>query len=341
MLLKVGELAKRCGITIRALHHYDAIGLLRASARSDTGYRLYNRDDIVRLHQIQALRRFGMSLTDIGALLAKREPNLHLIVERQIDMLSQQIEQTTRLRDRLVRLRGQLLREEEPDLADWLTTLELVAMYDKYFSQDELNRLPLYSNGNLRTSQWQALVREVGTLMASGASPRGDEAQQLARRWMMMLGRDTCQDPNLLAKLNEMHAGEPSVQIQTGISPEMMAFVQQAFAQTKLTIYAKYLSPDELVFMQENYAKHASEWPGLISSVRQHMEQGRPADDPAVQQLAKRWLELFHLYAGDGLGTQARIRMAHEREPALLDGTLIDGSLLTFVQQAMRHTKRQ
>ena len=41
MLLKVGELAKQTGLTVRALHHYDDIGLLQPSARSDAGYRLY------------------------------------------------------------------------------------------------------------------------------------------------------------------------------------------------------------------------------------------------------------------------------------------------------------
>ena len=48
MLLKVGELAKRSGLTVRTLHHYDAIGLLTPSARADNGYRLYNREDVAR-----------------------------------------------------------------------------------------------------------------------------------------------------------------------------------------------------------------------------------------------------------------------------------------------------
>lgn len=48
MKLKIGELAKRSGLTVRALHHYDSIGLLCPSARSEAGYRLYNRDDIAR-----------------------------------------------------------------------------------------------------------------------------------------------------------------------------------------------------------------------------------------------------------------------------------------------------
>ncbi len=116
MLLKVGELAKRCGLTVRTLHHYDAIGLLTPSARSDSGYRLYNRDDIARLHQIQALRRFGLSLADIGAVLANPGSHLSSIVDQQIQMLDSQIAQSTALRDRLSQLQGQLRGERSRSL---------------------------------------------------------------------------------------------------------------------------------------------------------------------------------------------------------------------------------
>ncbi|MBI3283816.1 MAG: MerR family DNA-binding transcriptional regulator, partial [Burkholderiales bacterium] len=48
MLLKIGELASRSGLTVRTLHHYDQIGLLKPSARSEADYRLYDRADIAR-----------------------------------------------------------------------------------------------------------------------------------------------------------------------------------------------------------------------------------------------------------------------------------------------------
>src|SRR5487761_2233805 len=101
MLLKTGDLAKRCGLTTRALHHYETIGLLTPSARSESGYRLYNRNDIARLHQIQALKRFGLSLSDIGDVLKNPDARLVNIVETQIRMLNQQISRSTALRDRL------------------------------------------------------------------------------------------------------------------------------------------------------------------------------------------------------------------------------------------------
>ena len=87
MLLKIGELAKRTGLTVRTLHHYDNIGLLTPSVRSDAGYRLYDRSDIARLHRIQALRRLDLSLAEIGALLSGEGADLQRVIQQQITSL--------------------------------------------------------------------------------------------------------------------------------------------------------------------------------------------------------------------------------------------------------------
>ena len=107
MLLKIGELSKRTGLTVRALHHYDAIGLLTPTARTDAGYRLYNRHDIARLHQIQALRKFGLTLADIGTYLARPDLPFSSVIAEQIAQLTRQIEQATMLRSRLHDLQQQ------------------------------------------------------------------------------------------------------------------------------------------------------------------------------------------------------------------------------------------
>lgn len=78
MLIQVGELAKRAGITVRTLHHYEQTGLLTPSARSAAGYRLYNLAAVQRLHMIKALAQAGLELATIkdyldrDALLAVR-----------------------------------------------------------------------------------------------------------------------------------------------------------------------------------------------------------------------------------------------------------------------------
>ena len=77
MLLKVGELAKRAGLTVRTLHHYDSIGLLSLSARSASGFRLYGQEDVVRLHRIQASSNSAVRSLDIKTFL--EEPGASIV----------------------------------------------------------------------------------------------------------------------------------------------------------------------------------------------------------------------------------------------------------------------
>ena len=69
---KIGEVARRAGLTIRTLHHYEEIGLIGPVARSDSGHRLYGSGDIERLYVIAALRGLGMPLAEIAGSLSDR-----------------------------------------------------------------------------------------------------------------------------------------------------------------------------------------------------------------------------------------------------------------------------
>jgi MerR family transcriptional regulator, thiopeptide resistance regulator len=69
MAFTVGDLAKLTGITVRTLHHYDAIGLVQPSDRSPAGYRLYTDDDVLRLQQVLVYKELGLPLDEIGAVL--------------------------------------------------------------------------------------------------------------------------------------------------------------------------------------------------------------------------------------------------------------------------------
>src|SRR5262245_43823940 len=100
-LLRVGELARRSGVTVRTLHHYDAIGLLKPSARSDAAYRLYTADDVARLHGIQVLRQMGLSLEEIATVLGDGAAQLPSIVARQMRALEREIDRASALHQRL------------------------------------------------------------------------------------------------------------------------------------------------------------------------------------------------------------------------------------------------
>jgi DNA-binding transcriptional MerR regulator len=336
-MLKIGQLASRAGLTVRTLHHYDEIGLLSPSARSDAGYRLYSRDDVARLHQIQALRQFGMPLADIGTLLAGAGISSATIIDRQLAALDRQISEAARMREQLLFMRGQLATGESPDLASWLTTLEHMTMYEKYFSKDELANLALYSDDNAK-AEWRQLVDEVFMLMQSGAAPDTPSAKTLALRWMNMLDRDTGGDPSVMARLNIMHEREPAMQQSSGITPAIKDFIARAMSGVKLDAWAKHLTPDELAQMRRHYATRVLEWPPLIEAITRQMKATPVPDNVEAKLLAGQWMELFHDMGGNSPDTLPRFRRAIETEPLLRVGRGMTDEMLAWLRSALHRS---
>src|SRR6478609_8504232 len=79
MAYTVGELAKLTGVTVRALHHYDEIGLVRPSQRTSAGHRLYDERDVLRLQQVLLFRELGLPLDEIAAAIDATESREELL----------------------------------------------------------------------------------------------------------------------------------------------------------------------------------------------------------------------------------------------------------------------
>ena len=69
MAWTIGETARLAKVSVRTLHHYDQLGILTPSARSDAGYRLYGPEDLERLHRVMVFRELGFSLPEIGHIV--------------------------------------------------------------------------------------------------------------------------------------------------------------------------------------------------------------------------------------------------------------------------------
>ena len=333
MMLKVGELARRSGLTVRTLHHYDSIGLLKPSGRSDAGYRLYNRDDVARLHQVQALRRFGMALADIGQFLAKPGASLPDLIARQIDSLDRQIAEAAKLREQLAALRGQLLAGEEPELATWLTTLEQMTVYDKYFTKEELAQLPMYSDP-AAPEEWARLIDAVGQKMAAGVPPSDRSVQELAEKWMATFSRQSGHSVEMMHRLDNMWSREEEYRRQSGVTIEMRNYIAAASGQGKLALYAKYMLPEEIETMHKHFRTRAHEWPALIGEIRVQMAANPSPLAPEAGALTQRWFELFTDMVGNAPGVRERFRQALESEPALGAGRMMTDEVLDFLRQA-------
>ena len=125
----VGQVADVFGVTVRTLHHYDELGLLRPSERSAAGYRLYTEADLRRLQQIVVYRRLELPLDEIASLLAGDEdPRAHL--RRQREAVMTRLDELT---DIVVAIDRALEREMDDRPA---TTEELKELFGDGFSDE-------------------------------------------------------------------------------------------------------------------------------------------------------------------------------------------------------------
>ncbi|WP_431121994.1 MerR family transcriptional regulator [Variovorax paradoxus] len=339
MFLKIGELARRTGLTVRALRHYDDIALLVPSERSSGGYRLYGRKDVARLYRIQALRRLDLPLADIQGLLDNPAGDMSEVVARQVAQLDREIMQASALRTHLLSVQGQLQASKEPEIDDWLLALESMVAGAKYFSDDEQRTLNTRRDGftDAMAPERAELSAWLHSLVAAGASPESPQAQSLAQRWIAILLEEAGGDEGLLIKLYTMHWNEPSLHALTGVDRGGIRFISHALAFARLQLYAPYCSAGDMATLRQHYVAQTDAWPPLIAEVRQQMLAAAPTHGAAMRALALRWQALSLAKAGGDAALHAKLQQAFRQDAALRLGSGIDDALATYVGQAVAH----
>jgi MerR family transcriptional regulator, thiopeptide resistance regulator len=214
---KIGELARRTGLTVRTLHHYDDIGLLSPADRSEGGHRVYGEADVRRLYRIVSLRSLGLPLEAIGAALDEDGFDARAAAEDHLARLEAQMEQQRLLQHRLHRLLERLETE------DFLTTIEELTMHQRYYTPEQLDQLEQH-----RQTIGEEAIREVerewaeifATLRAeldAGTDPADPKLRPLAERGRELVAMFTGGDPGITSALKEMWAKEDPDQVSHGM----------------------------------------------------------------------------------------------------------------------------
>ncbi len=233
--LKVGELARRSGLTVRTLHHWDEIGLLRPSRHTAAGHRLYEKKDVARLHRICSLRFLGFGLAEIARLLERPERHLAGLIRGRLADLEAQIELAQSLKSKLETFAQRLEAEQLLTLDEMMNQLELMKMYEKYYTPDQLTRLEERRRAlgpeaiAAAEEEWPRLIADVQALRSAGVAPGDPKAQALAARWMALVEAFTGGDPGIAAAASKLYQ-EPGAQQKQGLDPEIFAYIREARA---------------------------------------------------------------------------------------------------------------
>jgi MerR family transcriptional regulator, thiopeptide resistance regulator len=180
---KVGELARRTGLTVRTLHDYDEIGLLVPSEHTATGHRLYAAGDVARLQQILSLRELGFRLEQVRDCLVGPKSSHREVIASHLARIGEQIEQLGRLRRRLEAIGEQLERTEVVSVKDLCSVIEAMTMYEKYFSpaQQDTIRARGQTIGQERIEQVGGVARCVITPHPAAAGGRASGSSRTGR----------------------------------------------------------------------------------------------------------------------------------------------------------------
>jgi DNA-binding transcriptional MerR regulator len=197
--LDIREVARRTGLTSRALRFYEARGLV-TPLRTYNGRRLYGRGELQRIQQILALKRAGLTLSQIAKLTARGPLDLGGLVDSQLKLIEERKAELDEARSLLLSIKSRIDRGEPVDAATFCSLIregdrimraqDWKKVTDRYFSEDEkahwAKRPPKGDFDQAEYSRkWADLGKRVEAAIPKGAD--SPEAQAVYDEWQELL----------------------------------------------------------------------------------------------------------------------------------------------------------
>jgi DNA-binding transcriptional MerR regulator len=310
-MFRAHEFAQLAGITVKALHHYDRLGLLKPR-RNHAGYRLYSEQDLPHLEQIVALKFLGLPLKQIKALLDRGALGLPEALGLQRRILEEKRARLDRAIGAIERAEGILQSGASPGPAAIKEIIEAIEMH--IGMQNDIEFMKNYYRDEAWTSfrahhrdwpsrAWSDLFRDITA--ARGEDPAGAKARNLAARWRKLRVADSGGDvrvhQGLIRAWADRQFWPEAVQQQFAEFDfeEISRFVAAAFAAYRVKRFGEMPWNKELnTFTPEEKAR----FPLAVADLSFKLE-AAAGEDPAgktAQALAARWMELMESRTGGG-----------------------------------------
>ncbi len=237
--MTAGAVAKKMGVTVRTLQHYDREGLLSPSAISEGGRRLYTDKDIIKLHQILSLKNLGFSLDVIRDRLIPLDTpaGVAQILSEQAGIVREKITHLTELLSRIEALKTEVLEMQSVDFkkyADIIVNLEMKNSFYwviKHFDSETLDHIRGHfdkESGIVFLQRFLRLQDEAVQLQADGIPAEGERGQRFAKDYWALIMEFTGGDIGMLSKLIQMGQSDELGQEWTRKQAKANAFIEPA-----------------------------------------------------------------------------------------------------------------
>ncbi len=246
-LFKAREFAELTRVTVRTLHHYDRLGLLKPSRYSRAGYRLYSESDIARLEQIVALKFIGFPLNEIKNILKRGPFDLETTLRRQREAITEKRQRLDLAIQAIERAEYVVSASKDHGWETFVKIIEVINMQadmnwsKKYYSEEAQKeieqRAATIPREVIEQAQrdWAILIKEADAAVAGGEDPGSEKAQALAARWSELLRGFTGGNQEIQSGLNKMYADRNNwpASMPKPFSDEVQAFIIEAMKHRK------------------------------------------------------------------------------------------------------------
>jgi len=159
-MLTIGELASYAGVSVRAVRHYHAMGLLPEPERDHSGYRRYDAGAVVELIKIRTLASAGVPLARVRELLRADEEAFAAAIADIDRRLRAEIRERQRHRERIARLTSGDSLVLPPEVVEFLDRLRALGVDERIVQAERDGWIPLAAHAPARVSEWMARKRE-------------------------------------------------------------------------------------------------------------------------------------------------------------------------------------
>lgn len=248
-----GQIASASGLTIRTIQHYDNIGLLRSSGRTDSGHRYYTQDDLIRLEQIVFYKSLDFSLDQIKEqiLLQPSKNELLEMFKNQRLLLLQKMEHLHTSFATIGIMSGMIEAGKEPPFAVLLKVLcalpgdDIFSQAPQLLTKKQQETLsPQFQDVEPIQRfyhKWKEILIEATILIHENIPPNSTAAQDLAKRWWDTILSFTGGDMELIKQLSELHLEDQLVTKNEEMMDSAIRFIENAFGVFSVK---NSLSPD-------------------------------------------------------------------------------------------------
>ncbi|MEL6136483.1 MAG: MerR family transcriptional regulator [Cyanobacteria bacterium J06628_6] len=244
--MKIGELAKQTGLSVRTLHYYDEIGLLSPSHRTDAEHRLYDDEDIIRLQQIMSLRQLGLSLKEIRTCLENPDFSLLQTIDLHRTKLRAQISLSHTLIHRLDAVSKELRDTQSVAIEQLIQTMETITMTTQYFTPKQQEVLA--ARLREKDTEWQQILHEIRVEMNKGSDLTHPMTRNLARRWLWHMSSFVQGDRGIYESLMQMYAQEGTVAEGWGMDSELFNYILKAIFAMAMADFTDTAIPRQEIF---------------------------------------------------------------------------------------------